>query len=149
MWFLWDMTSAQVAKNHGDKWGWIWYLRWGIFTSISTWTHLTKFSSSHRSTIFKDISRNFSQKLGNTIPICMRIDISCTMKRRVSFLGFNQSRGKRCAKLVDVINTYHIKYFYCGTITRRVANQSYRGFFYPRGNTDPAENQPTMSMTLG
>ena len=31
------MTAAQTAVNHGDGWGW--HLRWGIHTSIPTWTH--------------------------------------------------------------------------------------------------------------
>ena len=37
-WFLWTMAPAQTAENHGDGWDLIWYLRWGIYTSISTWT---------------------------------------------------------------------------------------------------------------
>ena len=38
-WFLWTMAAAQAAENHGDQWGLIWYLRWGIYTSIPTWNH--------------------------------------------------------------------------------------------------------------
>ena len=38
-WFLWIMAAAQAAENHGDEWGLTWYLRWGIYTSIPTWTH--------------------------------------------------------------------------------------------------------------
>ena len=38
-WFLWAMAAAQVAENHGDEWGLTWYLQWGIYTSIPTWTH--------------------------------------------------------------------------------------------------------------
>ena len=33
------MAAAQAAENHGDEWGLTWYLRWGIYTSIPTWTH--------------------------------------------------------------------------------------------------------------
>ena len=35
----WTMAAAQAAENHGDEWGLTWYLRWGICTSIPTWTH--------------------------------------------------------------------------------------------------------------
>ena len=38
-WFLWTMAAAQAAENHGDEWGLTWYLRWGIYTSIPTWTN--------------------------------------------------------------------------------------------------------------
>ena len=38
-WFLWTMAAAQAAENHGDEWGLTWYLQWGIYTSIPTWTH--------------------------------------------------------------------------------------------------------------
>ena len=38
-WFLWTMTAAQAAENHGDEWSLTWYLRWGIYTSVPTWTH--------------------------------------------------------------------------------------------------------------
>ena len=33
------MAAALAAENHEDKWGLVYYLRWGISTSISTWTH--------------------------------------------------------------------------------------------------------------
>ena len=33
------MAAAQAAENDGDEWGLAWYLRWGIYTSIPTWTH--------------------------------------------------------------------------------------------------------------
>ena len=26
-------------ENYGDEWGMTWYLRWGIYTSTSAWTH--------------------------------------------------------------------------------------------------------------
>ena len=38
-WFLWTMTAAQVAENHGDEWGLTWYFRWAMYTLIPTWTH--------------------------------------------------------------------------------------------------------------
>ena len=33
------MVAVEAAENHGDDSGVTWYLRWGIYTSISTWTH--------------------------------------------------------------------------------------------------------------
>ena len=38
-WFLWTMTTAKAAENHGDEWGLMWYLRLGIYKSIPTKTH--------------------------------------------------------------------------------------------------------------
>ena len=38
-WFLWTMAPSQAAKHHGDESGLTWYLRWGIYTSIPTWTN--------------------------------------------------------------------------------------------------------------
>ena len=37
--FLWTMVTAQAAENHGNEWGLTWYFRWGMYTSIPTWTH--------------------------------------------------------------------------------------------------------------
>ena len=50
----------------------------------------------------------------------------------------------RCNK-----NVYPIRHFYCNTITRRVANQGWRGPLSPWGKTDPAEHQPSISMSRG
>ena len=33
------MAAVQAAENHGHDWGLIWYLLWGIYTPITTWTH--------------------------------------------------------------------------------------------------------------
>ena len=72
-WFLWTMAAAQVAENHGDEWGLAWYLRWGIYTSIPTW------SDSQNS--LKDIlSWNISQMIMKSIPISTRVVISYAMK---------------------------------------------------------------------
>ena len=38
-WFLWTMAAAQAAENHGDEWCLTWFIQWGIYTSIPTWTH--------------------------------------------------------------------------------------------------------------
>ena len=32
-------SSTQAAESHGDEWHLTWYLQWGIYTSIPTWTH--------------------------------------------------------------------------------------------------------------
>ena len=37
-WILWTMATAQAAENHGDEWGLTWYFRWGIYTSVPTWS---------------------------------------------------------------------------------------------------------------
>ena len=39
MLFLWNMAAAEAAENHGVKWGLTWYLQWGIYTSVPTWSH--------------------------------------------------------------------------------------------------------------
>ena len=33
------MEVAQAAENRGDEWSLTWYLWWGIYTLIPTWTH--------------------------------------------------------------------------------------------------------------
>ena len=33
------MAAVQAAENKGDEWDISWYLRWGMDTSIPTWTH--------------------------------------------------------------------------------------------------------------
>ena len=38
-WFLWTIAAAQAAENHEDEWDLTWYFRWGVYTSIPTWTH--------------------------------------------------------------------------------------------------------------
>ena len=38
-WFLWTMAAAQAAESHRDDWGLTWYLWYGIYGSIPTWTH--------------------------------------------------------------------------------------------------------------
>ena len=88
-WFLWTMAAA----NHGDEWGFTWYLRCGIYTSVLTWIHiyinsnlnsLTKFTSSSKITEFKDILPwNISQMITKTILISTRIFISNAMKRGI------------------------------------------------------------------
>ena len=60
------MAVAQVAENYGDERGLTWHLRWGIHTSLPTWT-LKKPTSNSRNTEFKDIlPRNISQMITET-----------------------------------------------------------------------------------
>ena len=33
------MTTAQATENYGDEQGLTRYFPWGIYTSVSTWTH--------------------------------------------------------------------------------------------------------------
>ena len=83
-WILWTMAAAQAAENHGDKWGLTWYLWWRIHTSIPTWTHSQNFTSSSRSTDFKDtLPWNISQMITKTIPISTRIVITYAVKRGI------------------------------------------------------------------
>ena len=65
-WFLWPMVAAQGAENNGDEWGLTWYFLWGIYIN-SNLNQLTKFTSSSRSTKFKDILPwNISQMITKT-----------------------------------------------------------------------------------
>ena len=61
-WFLWTMTAAQAAENHGDEWGWTWYLQWGIHTSVPTWTHLQNSLAAVEALCFKISSYGISLK---------------------------------------------------------------------------------------
>ena len=45
--------------------------------------------------------------------------------------------------------TLPIRHSYWDTITKRVANQGYRGTFPPWGKTGPAGHQPSISISLG
>ena len=74
-------TKKVISLNHGDEWSLTWYLRWGIYTSIPTWTPLTKFTSSSISTEFKDtFPWNISQMITKIIPISMKMIIGYAMK---------------------------------------------------------------------
>ena len=33
------MVAVKAAEKHGDDWGLTWYLFWGIYTIIPTWSH--------------------------------------------------------------------------------------------------------------
>ena len=75
------MTAAQAAENHGDE------VRLDLILSMrdiyinSNLNPLTKFTSSSRSTKFKDIvTWNISQMIMKTIPISTRIVIRNEME---------------------------------------------------------------------
>ena len=34
------MAAAKGDEEHGNEWGLTWYVWWGIYTSVPTWTHL-------------------------------------------------------------------------------------------------------------
>ena len=62
-WFLWTMAAAQAAENHGDEWGLTWYFRWGIYTSIPTWTHSQNSPAAAEALSLKISSHGTSLKL--------------------------------------------------------------------------------------
>ena len=80
--FLWAMVAAQAAKHHGDEWGLNWYFRWGIHTTIPTWTH-TQNSLVAEEALSLTISLpwSISQMITKTVPISRKIVISNPMKR--------------------------------------------------------------------
>ena len=76
---LWTIAAAQVAENHGMRIDLVLMMS-NIYIN-SNLNRLTKFTSSSRSTEFKDILPwNISQMIMKTIPISMRIVISYAMK---------------------------------------------------------------------
>ena len=90
-WFLRTMAAAQAAENHGDEWGLSGYLRWGIYTSIPTWSH-SQNSRGATSTEFKDILPwNISQMMRKTVLI--RIVISYAMKRGIPLWIWSKVNG--------------------------------------------------------
>ena len=62
-WFLWTMETAQAAENHGDRWGLTWCLRWGIYTSIATWTHSHNSLAAAKALSLRIYSHGLSLKL--------------------------------------------------------------------------------------
>ena len=86
-WFLWSVTAAKAAENYGDEWGLIWYLRWGIYTSISTYTHSQNLVPAAEVPSLKISSQhwNICQMTTKTAPISTRIVISYKMKRYSHF----------------------------------------------------------------
>ena len=59
-WKKWTMAAVQAAENRGE-WSLTCYW-WGIYTSVPTWSHSTKFTSSSQSTKLIDIFPGTSLK---------------------------------------------------------------------------------------
>ena len=79
---LWQQHKQ--LKTNGDKWELTWYFQWGIYKSIPTWTHSKNFTSSSKSTEFKDILPwNISQIITMTVPISTRISKRNAMKQGI------------------------------------------------------------------
>ena len=90
--FLWTIAAAHAAENHGDECGLTRYLPWGIYTSVSTWTH-SQNSLAVPEADFKDILPwNISQMIRKIIPIS-RIVISHAMKRGILFWVYWKVNG--------------------------------------------------------
>ena len=84
-WFLWTMAAVQVAENH--EW-----VRLDLRLTTrdiyidSNLNPLTKFTSSSRSTVFKDILPwNIFQMIAQMVQISRKIVISYTMKQGILF----------------------------------------------------------------
>ena len=76
------MVAAQAAENHGKRLELILAMR-DIYIN-SNLNPLTKFTSSNRSTEFKDIPPwNISQMITKTIPISTRTVISYAVKQGI------------------------------------------------------------------
>ena len=75
-WLLLTMEAAQAAENHGNERGLTWYFLWGIYTSISTWTHSQNSLAAAEAPSLK-IS---SQMTTKTIPNTTKIVISYVIK---------------------------------------------------------------------
>ena len=100
--FLWAMTAAQVAENHGDEWGLTWYFWWDIYINTNL-NLLTKFTTSSKSTKFKNIlTLNISQMYTNTVPINTRIAIGYAMKWGIPFWFWWKVHGKRGNKIIKI-----------------------------------------------
>ena len=82
-WFLWTMAAAQAAENHGDEWGLTWYLRWGIYTSVPTWTHGQNSLAAEEALSLKISYHGTSFIDRLDIQIIMRMVISYAMKRGI------------------------------------------------------------------
>ena len=87
-WFLWTMTAAQAAQKYVDEWGLTWYLLWGIYTSIPTWTQSQ--NSLAAAGELKNIPLwNISQMITMTVPI--RKNRKYTVKTKYDWLKMRNS----------------------------------------------------------
>ena len=85
-WFLSSILAAQAAENHRDKCGLTWYLWWGIYTSIPTWTH-----SQISLAAAEALSSHMTMK---NIPISTTIVRSHTMEWHILFGVYGKVNGK-------------------------------------------------------
>ena len=94
-WYLWTMAATQAADNHGHEWGFdLIFIMRDVYIN-SNLNPPTKFTSSSRSTKFKDIlPQNISQMIRKTIPISTRIVISYATKQGVLFCVWWKVDGK-------------------------------------------------------
>ena len=79
------MAAAQSAEYHGDEWGLTWCLQWGIYTSISTWTHSQNSQTAAKALSLDILPQNISKMITKTITISTRIVTSYAMKQRIPF----------------------------------------------------------------
>ena len=77
-WFLSTMAASQAVENHGDEWGFSWYLEWGIYTSIPIWNHQQSSVTAAEVTISTQI-------IMKTIQISTRIVMSGEIKGGIPF----------------------------------------------------------------
>ena len=69
------MATAQALENNGGEWGLTWYLWWGIYKTIPTWTHLQNpVAAVEVETLISKISskKNISQMIEKINPVRMR-----------------------------------------------------------------------------
>ena len=71
------MVAAQAAKDHGYEWGFTW---WGIYTSVSTWTHLKYYPI----TISMRIIISYAMKLGLLFWVCWEVNRNWDNMIRIS-----------------------------------------------------------------
>ena len=77
------MVAAQAAENHGDEWGLTWHFRWGIYTSIPTWTHSQNSLAAAEALSLDILPWKISKKVTKTVPISTRIVKSYAMKKGI------------------------------------------------------------------
>ena len=91
-WFLWT-AAAQAAENRRDEWGLTWYLRWGIYTSVPTWTHGQNSLAAEEALSLKISYHGTSFIDRLDIQIIMRMVISYAMKRGIPLWIWQKVNG--------------------------------------------------------
>ena len=82
------MATAQALENNGGEWGLTWYLWWGIYKTIPTWTHLQNpVAAVEVEALISKISskKNISLMIEKINPVRMRIIIVCDMTQGIPF----------------------------------------------------------------